>query len=131
VTNADMLDADARDLLAELIEGGVEFLVVGAHALAAHGLVRATGDLDVLVRPEPENARRAWAALHRFGAPLAAHGVTADDLATPGTGLSVDVGRDLREQAGGHGLIDHDSGPGTSLLGPLRWRRPSAAMRTP
>ena len=80
-----MLDDDARDLLAEFIEGGVEFLVVGAHALAAHGVFRATGDLDILVRPEPENARRAWAALHRFGAPLAAHAVTADDLATPGT----------------------------------------------
>jgi hypothetical protein len=80
-----MLDDDARDLLTEFIEGGVEFLVVGAHALAAHGVFRATGDLDILVRPEPENARRAWDALHRFGAPLVAHDVTADDLATPGT----------------------------------------------
>jgi hypothetical protein len=44
---------------------------VGAYALAAHGLPRATGDLDLWVRPTPENAGRIWQALLRFGAPLA------------------------------------------------------------
>jgi hypothetical protein len=42
----------------------VRFLIVGAHALAAHGRPRATGDLDVLVDPTPRNARRlgvCWA----------------------------------------------------------------------
>jgi hypothetical protein len=75
VTGDAMLDEDARDLLTELLAGGVDFIVVGAHALAAHGVFRATGDLDILLRPERANARRAWAALHRFGAR-----VTAEDL---------------------------------------------------
>ena len=45
-------EPDFRDLLAAFNARGVEFIVVGAHALAAHGLVRATKDLDVWVRPE-------------------------------------------------------------------------------
>ena len=74
MTGDAMLDEDARDLLTELLAGGVDFIVVGAHALAALGVFRATGDLAILLQPERANARRAWAALHRFGAPLAAHG---------------------------------------------------------
>jgi hypothetical protein len=41
---------------------------------------RATGDLDVLVRPTPENAARVLEALREFGAPLAAHGITRADF---------------------------------------------------
>ncbi|MCB9520740.1 MAG: hypothetical protein H6699_07690 [Myxococcales bacterium] len=43
---------------------------MGAHALAAHGHVRATKDLDVWVRPELDSAERVVAALRSFGAPL-------------------------------------------------------------
>jgi hypothetical protein len=57
--------------------------VVGAHALAAHGVPRATGDLDVWVRPEPANAARVWRALESFGAPVEALGVEEADLARP------------------------------------------------
>jgi hypothetical protein len=57
-------------MLAALCAAGAEFLLVGAHALAAHGVPRATGDMDVWVRPTPENARRVWDALVSFGAPL-------------------------------------------------------------
>jgi hypothetical protein len=42
-------------------------VVVGAVALAHHGLPRYTGDLDVLVRNSPENARRVESALAAFG----------------------------------------------------------------
>jgi hypothetical protein len=73
-----------RDMLDALSVQDVEFLVVGAFALAAHGIPRATGDIDIWVRPESENARRVVLALTRFGAPLAAHGVTARDFETPG-----------------------------------------------
>lgn len=51
-------------------EEDVEFLVIGAHALAAHGHVRATLDIDLWVRPSADNARRLWRALERFRAPL-------------------------------------------------------------
>lgn len=76
---------DARDLLAELQRVGAEFLVVGAHALAAHGIPRATGDFDILVRPTAANARRVLRALIAFGAPVATHGVGVEELTTPGT----------------------------------------------
>lgn len=50
----------------------VRFVVVGAHALAAIGRPRNTQDLDVLVEPTPENARRLGAALAEFGFPALA-----------------------------------------------------------
>jgi hypothetical protein len=79
------LNEDFVDLLHAFAAAGVDFLVVGAHALAAHGVVRATGDLDVFVRPTPANADRVVAGLKAFGAPLAVHGVSRDDFAKLGT----------------------------------------------
>jgi hypothetical protein len=64
-----MLNPDFRDILLCLKEEKAEFLIVGAYALAAHGLPRATGDIDIWVRNSPENARRIVRALLRFGAP--------------------------------------------------------------
>ena len=72
-------------MLDALQSAGVEFVVVGAHALALHGIVRATGDLDVLVAPTAENATRVLSALRDFGAPAEAHGVTEGDFARAGT----------------------------------------------
>ena len=85
------LPADFRDLLLEFVSAGVEFLVIGGHAVAHHGFVRATLDMDVLVRPTVENGARVVAALERFGAPLAAHGVTADDFARPGSVYQIGI----------------------------------------
>lgn len=78
--NRPELNDDFRDMLAALAEAEVEFLVVGAHALAVHGIVRSTGDLDIFVRPSRGNARRVVEALRIFGAPLVAHGVDAADF---------------------------------------------------
>ena len=79
------LNDDFVDMLRALGAAGVEFVVVGAHALAAHGLPRATGDIDVLVRPSAENADRVMRALVDFGAPIEAHGISTRDFATGGT----------------------------------------------
>ena len=76
------MNPDFRDLLSEFNAHGVEFLIVGAYALAAHGHVRATGDLDIWVRPEASNARRVITALAAFGAPLP--DLTEADLSRPG-----------------------------------------------
>src|SRR5207247_1524374 len=76
------VNRDFVEMLAELSAAGADFLVVGAHALAAHNRPRATGDLDLWIRPTPENARRVWTALERFGAPL--QELTLDDLSSPG-----------------------------------------------
>jgi hypothetical protein len=75
--------ADFRDLLAALTETGVRFLVVGAHALAAHGVPRTTGDLDIWVEPTEANAARVWAALARFGAPLDSLSIRESDFVRP------------------------------------------------
>jgi len=83
------VNQDFRDLLAEFNARQVEFLLVGAHALAAHGHVRATRDLDVWVRPSPENAKRVIEALRAFGAPL--RDLTEDDLSTPGVVFQIGV----------------------------------------
>lgn len=79
------LNPDFLDLLAAFSRASVEFIVVGAHALAANGVVRATGDLDVWVRPSSENAVRVVAALRDFGAPLVQHGIAEEDFARGGT----------------------------------------------
>lgn len=71
-------------MLRALGEARVEFVIVGAHALAVHGVPRATGDIDVLVRPSVENARRVMEALSTFGAPTSAHGISQVDFETPG-----------------------------------------------
>jgi hypothetical protein len=82
---SDEVPGDFIDLVTCLRLEDCDFLIVGAHALAAHGAPRATGDLDVLVRPEIENAERVFRALVRFGAPVVAHDVSADDFVVPGT----------------------------------------------
>lgn len=75
---------DFADLLTAFAAEQVEFVLVGAFAVAANGVVRATSDLDVWVRPDPANADRVWRALMKFGAPLRAHQVSASDFAVPG-----------------------------------------------
>lgn len=83
------MNPDFRDLFAEFNAHGVEYLVVGAHALAVHGHVRATKDLDIWVRPDLENAKRVLRALAAFGAPL--RGLTEADLTEPGLILQIGV----------------------------------------
>jgi len=76
-------------MLSALSDEDAEYLVVGAHALAAHGVPRATGDLDLWVHPTPENARRVWRALEMFGAPL--HDLTLEDLSRPDVVFQIGV----------------------------------------
>ncbi len=83
------MSSDYRDLLAAFNAQGVEYIVVGAHALAAHGHVRATKDLDVWVRPTLSNAACVMAALRAFGAAL--FDLTEQDLATPGVVFQLGV----------------------------------------
>jgi hypothetical protein len=76
-----MLIPHYRDILSELSAAGAEYLLVGAFAMAAHELPRATGDIDLWIRPTPENARKVWNALARFGAPM--EKLTVEELADP------------------------------------------------
>jgi len=83
------LHRDFRDMFRALSAEGVEFLLVGGYALAVHGHARATGDLDLWLRPTSDNAERAMRSLRRFGCPL--HGLTVGDLSVPGTIFQIGV----------------------------------------
>ena len=76
------VERDFRDLLALFNAHEVDYLIVGAYALAFHGAPRYTGDLDLLVRADPENAQRILKALDEFG--FASLQLAVDDFATPG-----------------------------------------------
>jgi hypothetical protein len=84
-----LLNPDFRDMLRAFCEEKVEFLLVGAYALAAHGFPRATGDMNLWIRCSDENARRAWSALIRFGAPL--DGVSESDFRAAGIVFRIGV----------------------------------------
>lgn len=77
------MNRDFRDIVAALLDAKARFLIVGAHALAVHGVPRATGDLDLWIDRTAPNVASVWQALGAFGAPLDALGVTRDDLTRP------------------------------------------------
>jgi hypothetical protein len=85
------LNDDFRDLLAALLSSQARFLVVGAHALAVHGIPRATGDLDVWIDRDPANAAKVWEALAVFGAPLKTLGFSQADFTTPGAVVQIGI----------------------------------------
>jgi hypothetical protein len=72
---------DFRELLGLFNANGVEYLIVGGYALARHGAPRFTGDIDILVKPDPANARRVVDALGTFG--FGSLGLTAGDFTAP------------------------------------------------
>jgi hypothetical protein len=76
-------------MLSALSGAGADYLIVGAHALAVHGYPRATGDLDIWVRPTKENADRVWQALERYGAPR--RNLTPDDFCTANTVFQIGI----------------------------------------
>jgi hypothetical protein len=59
---------------------GVMYVVVGGVAMNVHGFVRATEDLDVLVKPDPDNIRRLRETLRDVWADPEIDGITAEDL---------------------------------------------------
>jgi hypothetical protein len=91
------LQADLLDMLGALAEAQAEFVLIGGWALAIHGHGRGTDDLDILVRPSPENAAKVLAALRAFGAPLLQHQVSEQTFATPGYGYRIGLKPNLIE----------------------------------
>lgn len=75
------LSADLREFIELLNSHGVEYVIVGAHSLAFHGRPRYTGDLDILVRPSPENAEKMASVLTKFG--FAESGLKSSDFVEP------------------------------------------------
>lgn len=75
----DALD-DALRVIASLNDADVDYVLVGGAALNVHGLVRATEDLDVFVRPDPENIARLRRALKAVWSDPDIDQITAEDL---------------------------------------------------
>jgi hypothetical protein len=84
-----MLNPDYKEMLSLLLENDVEFLLVGAYAMAAHGYPRATADMDIFIRPSPDNAQKVFNALAEFGAPIDSGLI--DDFVTKGTIFQIGV----------------------------------------
>ncbi len=83
------LESDFKELLGLFNTHRVEYLVVGAYALAYHGVPRYTGDLDILVRPSSENATRVMESLKIFG--FGEFGLTDEDFEKPATVVQLGV----------------------------------------
>lgn len=83
------MNQDFVEMLDALSAAGVEYLIVGAHALAAYGHPRATGDLDIWIRPTAENGEKVWQALVSFGAPL--DQLRPEDLSSPETVFQIGI----------------------------------------
>jgi hypothetical protein len=75
------INRDFKELLESLNSRSVEYLLVGAYALAFHGVPRNTGDMDIWVNPDPTNAERVVAALDDFG--FGTLGLTEQDFTAP------------------------------------------------
>ncbi len=69
---------DFKELLELFNAQKVEYIIVGGYALAFHGAPRYTGDIDILIRPNAENARRVLSALDEFG--FGSVGLTEEDF---------------------------------------------------
>lgn len=65
-----MLNEDYREILQRLLEEKADFIIVGAYALGAHGLPRATVDIDIFIKPDRNNSMKVFDALKKFGASL-------------------------------------------------------------
>ncbi|MBC8392571.1 MAG: nucleotidyltransferase [Deltaproteobacteria bacterium] len=71
---------DTENLLRSLNAHNVEYVIIGATAFPVHGYARATLDIDLFIRPDPENASRTHRALKDFGYDVA--DIDHEDLLT-------------------------------------------------
>ncbi len=80
---------DFKELLGLFNRHKVEYIIVGAYALAFHGAPRNTGDMDLYVRPHPANASRLLEALKEFG--FGSVGLMEGDFTQPGQIIQLGV----------------------------------------
>jgi hypothetical protein len=76
-----MLNKDFKEFVELLNSARVEYLIVGAYALAAHGHPRYTGDIDIWIRRSEDNVARVLKVLEDFG--FGALGLGREDFLKP------------------------------------------------
>jgi hypothetical protein len=108
-------NSDWTELLAAFNAAGVRYLVIGAFARARYATPRATGDLDLWIDRNAENAARVFQVLTKFGAPL--EGVSAEDFAAEGflysfgqTPIEVDIVTEITGVSFEEAWIGRDEG---------------------
>jgi len=72
------IQRDFKELLELLNKHNVDYMIVGGYALAFHGAPRYTGDIDIFVKPEEQNARNILEVLDKFG--FGSLDLTVDDF---------------------------------------------------
>lgn len=82
-----LLSDDIHDLLEIMTQNGVEFAICGGHAVAYHGYPRMTMDVDILLLPTPENAKRIMKSLKQFG--FGDAGIPATAFTRDGTAITL------------------------------------------
>lgn len=80
---------DFKELLELFNEHKIEYIIVGAYALAYHGVPRFTGDIDIFVKPSIENAQRILSALADFG--FGSLNLTVEDFQNPNSVVQLGV----------------------------------------
>lgn len=80
---------DYKELFASLNSQNVNYVIVGAYAMAFHGRPRFTGDIDILVQPNTDNAHRIIRALEEFG--FSFPNLTANDFTAPDNVIQLGV----------------------------------------
>ena len=83
------IQEDYKELLELRNARNVEYLIVGAYALAFHGSPRFTGDIDILVRPSSDNAQNILSALIDFG--FGSLNLAVDDFQKPDSVVQLGV----------------------------------------
>jgi predicted nucleotidyltransferase len=83
------IERDFKELLELLNSHEVEYIIVGGFALAFHGAPRFTGDLDIFLKADPENAKRVVAALSDFG--FGSVGLSEGDFTVPNQVIQLGV----------------------------------------
>jgi len=83
------MNSDFKDLLQNLYECDVRYLVAGGYAVIHHSQPRYTKDIDIWLEPTAENAAKLMKAFRLFGIPMV--GVTQEDFANPGTQFNLGV----------------------------------------
>ena len=77
-----MFSQDFREFIELLIKHKAEYLIVGGYAVGVHGHPRYTGDLDIWLNPNEQNAALILKAVNEFG--FSSYGLTSSDFTKPG-----------------------------------------------
>lgn len=111
------LSKDLREFVELLNANEVEYLVVGAFALAFHGVSRYTADLDLFIRPTLQNAEKVLHTLSQFG--FGSVDIQADDFQIPDRVIQLGVRPNRIDLLTGISGVSFDEAWATRLEGPL------------